>query len=550
MNTRKATLFYAACLGVLLATPVLQASDVSTKELIGGLKSSDESVRLQAISQLGAQGEKAADAVGPLTESLKDESAKVRAHALWALGEIGAPAKPAIPAIAQLLKDPDETVRRQVVKAVRAINPGPKVMIPLCVKLLEDADAGVRVRVLSAISDAGAQAVPGLIEALDNEQATYWACVLLRDLGPAAKDAVPSLVKKLKDPRPEIRREAVLALGAMDKAAIPAIPQIVAALSDEHARMAATFVLGQLAQMPADAEATVRQNAKSDDVLLRTVSLWALARVHPEDKELLRQTMTYLVERLKDSDPFVRVTAAQGLLALPRDPEIAMPIWEKALENADEATMRHALDALASLGAPAVPRLIEALKHEKARVEAIYILGRIGPPAAPATKALAALLNDKNDRVVHESALALANIGPGAKEAVPALVKILEQEHDPDLNFAAVAYALGKIGPDAASAEPSLLRQLGSSNRQAAMLSAWALVQIRPDSSEIAAKAVPVLAEGLAVPLPAGRKTAAEALGKLGPSAKAALPSLQKAAKDEDQGVRDAVAQALKAIGQ
>ena len=37
------------------------------------------------------------------------------------------------------------------------------------------------------------------------------------------------------------------------------------------------------------------------------------------------------------------------------------------------------------LGPPAVPRLIDALKHEKVRAQVAYILGQIGPDAAPAT---------------------------------------------------------------------------------------------------------------------------------------------------------------------
>ena len=99
------------------------------------------------------------------------------------------------------------------------IRPGPAVMVPLCVKLMEDSDPGVRMRVLNAISEAGPQAVPGLIAALDNEKAAYWACLVLRDMGPAAKEAVPALAAKLNDPQLDIRREAILALGAMEEAA-------------------------------------------------------------------------------------------------------------------------------------------------------------------------------------------------------------------------------------------------------------------------------------------------------------------------------------------
>ena len=62
-----------------------------------------------------------------------------------------------------------------------------------------------------------------MMAGLKNDKAAYWACLVLREIGPAAKDAVPALVEKLKDPRPEIRREVILTLAAMDDAAMPAV---------------------------------------------------------------------------------------------------------------------------------------------------------------------------------------------------------------------------------------------------------------------------------------------------------------------------------------
>jgi HEAT repeat protein len=550
MNTRRVALIWTVLGCLALGSLAARAGEGSMAELVGGLKSSDESARLQAIDQLGALGDKAAGAVAPLSELLKDGSAKVRAHAAWSLGAIGAASKPAVEALAELLKDPDNIVRRQAVRAIQAIRPGPQVMVPLCCKLLEDPDPAIRVRVLSAIADAGEKAVPGLIEALKNEKAAYWACLVLREIGPAAKEAVPALAELLKDPRPAIRREAVLTLGAMNEAALPVVPQIAAILGDEHARTAATFVLGELGQIPAEAEVTIRANVKSEDKLLSTTSLWALCRVHPEDKDLRRQTTEQLIARLKEKDPFVRTAAARALAALPPAPEITGPIWEKAMQEADETTARHMLDALAALGAPAVPRLIDALRHEKARADVAYILGRIGPAAAPAAASLAKLIDDKDDSVAHEAILALGNIGPGAKDAVPALVKALQQGPAEKPNISAVVYALGKIGPGAAAAEPVLLARLASPDGNLALMSAWALAQIVPGSAATASKTVPVLITGLSDPLALSRQLAAESLGSLGPLAKEATAALQKALADEDKNVHDAAAQALAATGQ
>ncbi len=532
--------------GLFLGNPALHADERPVSDWVAALKSPDESARLKAVDQLGVRGPKAAEAVAPLCELLRDASPKVRAHAAWALGEIGVPAKPAVAALAESLKDPDATVRRQAVRAMLSIRPGPQVLVPLCIDLLEDPDPGVRIRVLHAIAEAGPKAVPGLIEALRNDRTAYWACVVLRDIGPGAKDAVPALADKLHDPRPEIRREAILALAAMDEAAAPAVPQIAAALPDEHVRAAATYALGRLGRIPADAEAPIRANAAGDDPMLSATSLWALARVYPEDKQLRREATERLIAGLMNSDPFVRVAAARALASLPPAPEITAPIWEKALDDADEKTVRHALDALAELGPAAAPALIDALEHEKLRVHIAYVLGRLGPAAAPAAPALAQLLADPNERIVREAALALAEIGPAAKDAVPALIQAVE--NNPGENAPALIYALGKIGPDAASAKPQLLGLLKSPDRKLALAAAWALVHIQPGSDEVAAQTIPVLTAGLAESAPLARRASAEGLATLGPLAAPAAAALEKAANDADEVVRKEAAKALAAL--
>ncbi len=530
-----------------LASAVAQEPASSVSQAIGALGSSDQTAKLRAIDQLGALRVKAAQAVTPLAALLQDASPMVRSRAANALAAIGAPAKSAAPALVALTNDPDEKVRRQAVKALGCIRPGPEVTGPLFVKLLEDPDPGVRMRVLNALAEAGAEAVPGLVKGLQNEKSAYWACVVLREIGPAAKEAVPALTAKLKDPQPAIRREAILALAAMDQAAVSAAPQIAAGLGEEPTRIAATYALGRIGHIPADAEAKIRQSVKDGNKLLSTLSLWALAKVHPEDKQLQRQAVEQLVERLKDGDEKVRLAAARALAALPGTQEIAPPILQKSLKDADARTIHHALDAMAVFGAKAVPGLIGALKHEAIRAQVANVLGQIGPPAAAATGALAKLLDDKDPHVAAEAAIALAKIGPDASGAVPALAKAVQRSEGAVAH--ASAYALGRIGPKAAAAEPQLRQAVAEKDNLLALVSAWALTQVRPNSTETAATVLPVLTRGLASPLAKLRESAAEALGNLGVLAKDTIPALEKAAKDEDAAVRHAATRALDAIG-
>jgi len=543
---RNKLLFGGLC--ALLFAAAARAAEPTVADLIAALTSGQEAARVKAIDQLGHQGAKAAEAVPALTKLLKDKSALVRAHAADALGKIGPAAKPAAPALAAAVADPDPGVRRQALEALAQIRPGPKIGFPLFIKVMEDADDTVRNRALHALADAGKEAVPFLREALKNEKTAYWACLVVNQIGPEAKDAVPEVTQVLADKRPEVRREAILALAEIGEAAAPAVPQIVKTLDDEFDRLPATFALGRIGKANADAEATIRKNVESTDPMLSTVSIWALARLHPEDKKLVREATERLCEGLKSKEERVRAACARGLADLKPGPDIMLPLMEKALEGADENVVREALGALAGFASPAVvPKLIDALKYEGTRPYVIYILGEQGAAAKPAVEALIKLLDDKNPAVQHEVPMALGKIGPDAKAAVPALAKAL-QEREGTVCYG-IVFALGRIGRDAKEAAPALMKTLESKDESLSMLSAWALAQMHPLNDKLAAKVVAVLVRALAEPSPKFRHGAAEALKQLGPQAKAAIPALKKALKDEDLSVREMSAQALKAIG-
>ena len=176
-----------------------------------------------------------------------------------------------------------------------------------------------------------------------------------------------------------------------------------------------------------------------------------------------------------------------------------------------------------------------------------YILGQIGPAAAPATRG-----PGETARRQERACGARSGVGAGQHrsrgQSRRAGLGQSAPAGDENANAHAVAYALGKIGPDAAEAEPALSSQLKSADSELALVSAWALAQIQPASAETATKTVPVLIAGLKNSLPKTRQAAAETLGGLGPLAQAAAADLREAMKDDDEGVRSAAAGALKSI--
>jgi HEAT repeat protein len=110
--------------------------------------------------------------------------------------------------------------------------------------------------------------------------------------------------------------------------------------------------------------------------------------------------------------------------------------------------------ALAKIGSPALPNLIEALDDPKVRGPAVAGIERMGPAAAPAVPTLAALLKDPSPGMRSIALRALAAIGEGARGATPDLILVLD---DP-VQYVRVGAAdtLAAIGPGAAAAVPKL----------------------------------------------------------------------------------------------
>jgi HEAT repeat protein len=162
--------------------------------------------------------------------------------------------------------------------------------------------------------------------------------------------------------------------------------------------------------------------------------------------------------------------------------------WVQALRTDQMATM----DALQSGDKAALPVLTELLKSEHAVVRSTAAGGlrELGEAAVPALPALIVATKDKDLNVRYYALSAIKRIGPAAASAVPALIEELSTHPN---------------------SEPGL--------------------------------------EGPVRYYKDARSVAAEALGAIGPPAKAALPRLKEVAgKDDDAEVRSAAGAAVALI--
>ncbi|HEX5103923.1 MAG TPA: HEAT repeat domain-containing protein, partial [Pirellulaceae bacterium] len=430
--------------------------------LVKALQGKDADLRWRAARALGAIGSE--QAVVALNQAAKDAHAGVRAQVLFALGRIGAADAATTETIAAGLADPDAGVRRASVRALRMIQTDRKLVLPKVLKLLEDADPSVVMPALHTVAEAGKDVVPALKDSLQHPEARYWACLVLSEIGPEAHEAVPALTELLADKRPEVRLQATIALGEIGPAAKSAAPALGKLLQDEFpaVRAAAVFALGKIGNSAA-AEAIARAD-QADDPFLHTLSVWAQAKLSPDDAARSKEAVTLLVSELGGEDRELAHLAARALADLGATNETVEAELDKVLMGADAATADRTITALASLGPRVVPHAIRGLAVLERRPAALRVLKELGPEAAPAVPNLMEILKGERDPQAQAEVLfVLAAVGPQAEPAVPAVATALGSA-DRDVVLTA-AYCLGQIGPEAKAAVPELKKLLAAEDK-------------------------------------------------------------------------------------
>ena len=215
-----------------------------------------------------------------------------------------------------------------------------------------------------------------------------------------------------------------------------------------------------------------------------------------------------------------------------------------------------ALGAIGPDAKAAVPQLARYLddKSVYTRAAAARALGGIGPASKDAVPALTKMLGDEEKKGRVWAAFALARIGGDPKARVADLIDLWEVD-DPDEPFGSVRYdvaqALELLGPDARPARGILLEAVMDKKTSAGtrLHAARALGGLRDDAELIVPKMVELLgrpAKGLDRVYDC--QAAAEALGLLGPKARAAVPALRKVLDDDENEAVDAARRALEKI--
>jgi HEAT repeat protein len=441
---------------------------------------------------------------------------------------------------------------------------GRKVTVDALVAGLVDQEVEIRrlaARGLSELGPDAREAVPSIIKALNDkdEQVRAGAAAALGNGGPVAIE-IPALIEALKDPAPSVQYNAVKAAGRIGPSAKALVPALVARMDNTANELAArrrpdttlylfiieeaAAAIGNVGPSAKDAVPSLLEFVGPGEFGNRSVAR-ALGQIGPAAGAAIPKLKEVLSRDYGAKGPngqnveiehtaHARIQAALALWRIDRQ-ATAIPILSAMVEDKEE-------------------RFRGNLFH--VRAFAAWAIGEIGPEAAATVPVLTKLLEDDNDSVQTAAAFALGRMGPKAASAVPALAATLTSGKW----SGETVEALGRIGPAARSAMPALIALSKKGYPGLTIGEAMWLVGGRADL------AVPALVGALQADragagsstviggyreIVAGarmRKRAADALARMGPAAKPAVPALTVALADQFLTVRQAAAEALKKI--
>jgi HEAT repeat protein len=395
---------------------------------------------------------------------------------------------------------------------------------------------------LSQLGAGASDAVPALIEALDDKETQVWfnSITALARIGPAAEAAIPALKEQLVNARggrysQQMWYRASFALGSIGKASLPTLSELLDH-RDAQVRSGAAKAATWMSADAVSLSGQLAENLADDDEEVRRYSAEALASFG-------ESSITLLEKALQQDNRGARMAAAHGLELLQPMPQGSASKVAAALADEPDVDVRrqflHTLSRLDYEADEFLPVLVSHLDsgNEGVRQEVANALILMDDPENTSVPALTELLGDTDSNKVSVAVELLAAIGPDAGSAVDELIALrptLSVEVQRSLD-----QSLIQIGE---AAVPDLVQVM---NEHAGVSDHWSVVCLR----EIGGRAVPSLIASLRSDDLEKRRNAVTMLGYLGTAAEPAIPQLAELLRNGPESLRDAALRALGTAG-
>jgi HEAT repeat protein len=299
-----------------------------------------------------------ARAVPAMTDALKDPDVKIRIAAAQMLAEIGPAATAAVPnLLEQALHDPIEYAGTTAGGALQKIDlAAARQVMAASLPALRAPDVQTRRRacaMLGSLGPVAKPAVPGLIEALDDqdELIRMHAVGALGEIGIPSAQVIPALAKALRDPSRTVRHRALSQFAFSLPPTESVMPHLKELTGDKDPGIAtlAKSALNSPHRQARDRIAvhvTMLQMGNASDYTLRQ-----LAQLGPEAAGAVQAVIPLLTH----SRPLHRYLAAEVLGAVGPGAKEAVPALTAALQDGDAVVRESAAEALRTINAGGTP---------------------------------------------------------------------------------------------------------------------------------------------------------------------------------------------------
>ncbi len=477
----------------------------------------------------------------------EEDQAHVRAKCAWCLRCVRPMKDRIVTALIRAVQSKsDAEVRAQAIRALAAIGPAAKAAIEPLISVLEDKSLNPRGFKLEELTDDQSPELEELKFNSEELSRLFFAPRLREEaagalgaMGGEATIATGSLLAVLADRNDEalVRGKCAESLGRLHPPADKVVPALVLVLrsKDDYLSYCAADALAEYSPESESAVDALLAALKLPCADVRGAAIEGIAKACPQAKRAVKP----LVEAVSDPVREVRESAVRALSTF--GPETAVPPLIEAFKDENE----EAEQGLQRIGQPAVPALVELLRHPdpSMRARAADSLSHYDYLAAEALPVLREVCRDSNADVRCMAAQALGWVGVASPEVMDSLCEALEDKNTNVRREAASSlYCLVHQATPPATAVVSALKDTDPRTLD------WLIntVYVGEMTDE---RILPLLRKHLDHPNRDVRESAVRALRVFGPTASAAVPRIIEVAASGSGWEKLSALQTLGEIG-
>lgn len=484
------------CIGITALANIQDPSAAATLALKEAVQDSEPLIRETAVIAMSKAEFKSEEKAEFIEAALLDSSAAVRAAANVAMRKANLTNQKFAKRLAARLPNANPETRNAIIAALENIGSNAAGTFPLLVDMFPpssnpqhtDVDES---QLVSTIASFGGLVVADLLETIETRPELE--PLLSRSLAAIGTPAMPALVRGMDSESELIRLASTRALSAMDNLDADVIVRLANATTDDSADIRAIAVSASIRRNVGNPEvkASLLTATKDPDAVVRAAAIPALAQLDFQQAEI----ETALRAALADEDATVRTSGLNTLAQLSQllesfsDQVLALSQDQSSLVRTAAANTISNFDSN-QRGNSVIDALVRLLADDElsVKVAATKAVEQLELAADPILQAMTVNLKDDSDVNLMLASLEVAtSLGEGANLLAPSVVKLLDHQQ-------------ASVRMTAAGAVAAVEKDAGKKTE-------WLSEML--DDSELEV-----------------RRIAAVQLGKLGPSAKAAVPKL------------------------